>query len=436
MKHVLLFFLSTPLFVSAQLLPHIGLDAEPSPDDAICEIGDYNVDYEAVGFFEDEFVNDFTVYSPDGEEFTLSEELSSDKPVLLISGSYTCPVFRNKTSLINLVEATYGDQITIAVIYTVEAHPTDISPYFGYPNPGSANTNQGILYPQPTTYGERLDIIDDMYDNLTLNFPLYIDGPCNLWLETYGPAPNTSYLINPDGSVYSRHPWLDAYPDDIICDIEDLLGNDYDCPEDLSGNFQFAYDVDTIAYGSAGETIYVTATLSNNSSAPVLIECERLVLDMPDEWTSSMCLDICLQPEEIYREVHLEPGESQLYTNYFYTVEGYPGLGKAGIRFRNSTNPNNKFNRTFWAEATGPVGLDEVEANDIRLWPNPATDLVNITAARGSAMRVRSLSGEVVYETTLTDETSTLDLRLIRAGIYLVEFWDGKNMEVLRLVMI
>ena len=436
MKNALLFILFTPIFAGAQLLPHIGLDTEPNPDNAICDIGDYNVDYEAVGFFEEEFVNDFTVYSTEGEEFTLSEELDSDQPVLLISGSYTCPVFRNKTSLINLVETNYGDQISVAVIYTVEAHPTDISPYFGYPNPGSANTNQGILYEQPTTYGERLDIIDDMYAAMNVDFPLFIDGPCNLWLETFGPAPNTAYLISPDGSVYSRHPWFDAYPDDIICDIEEMIGNDYECPEDLSGNFQFQYDADTIAYGAAGETIYVTATLSNNSSAPVLIECERLVLETPEQWTSSMCLDICLQPEESYREVHLEPGESQLYTNYFYTEEEYPGLGKAGIQFRNSTNPQNKFNRTFWAEASGITRIEGSNEDSIKIWPNPAQSHVNIEANRGSAIRIRSLSGKMVLETAMKLESTSLNISAFDTGIYLIEVWYRGHPEVLRLIVL
>lgn len=431
MSRILLFSISISISISAfsqDLLPHIGLETEPTPDELICDIPLYLDPFETVGFFEGESVNDFTLFSPEGEEFTLADALQ-DKPVLLVSGSYTCPVYRNKSSILNQVVQDYGGIVEVALIYTVEAHPFgDISPYFGYENPGNANIQQGILYAQPTTYGERLDIIDDMLEAMNIDFPIYVDGPCNAWLETFGPAPNTAYLIDQDGYVISRHPWLDAYPDDIICDIEIMLDEDYECPVDVSGGFQYTMDSDTLIQGDAGTTISVYGTLYNPTNAPVLIECTRTDLDLPLGWSSSMCLDICLQTDETYREVLLQPGESQSYTNYFYTTEE-SGIGVATIEFQNSFHANNNVVQSFYGEVVGS-GVEEME-RELVIYPNPSSGSFNVSGAEEGIILVMDARGQFVFRDYI-GSSGLLSVKMdeLNPGIYIVNLPGGVSKAI------
>lgn len=409
-------FLISPV---AQLLPHIGLDELPANDEPICELPLYDANYQNVGYDDGTFVADFTLFDINSEDFTLSQELENGLPVLLISSSYTCPVFRGKIGLINQLVSEYGDQIRIAVIYTVEAHPDeDISPYFGYVNPGSANQQQGVLYNQPTTYGERLDILNDLLEAQTIDFDIYVDGPCNAWLENYGPAPNMAYLLNTDGTVYTKHGWFDKYPDDIGCDIETMLDPDYDCPEDVSGFYQMMVN-DSIAYGDPFETIYAYATLQNNSNAPVLIEVERVDLGLPQGWASSMCLDICLQTNETYTEVLLEPDEQITYTNYFYTSET-EGLGTATIQFRNSQISQNQHEFTFYGQV-GTVGIENEKwkiENGLDVFPNPTSDIVSVLGGTPDLIVLFALNGIKVLEES---GTSWIDTSALPSGLYLME---------------
>lgn len=155
----------------------------------------------------------------------MSGLLNSVKPVLLVGCNYTCYVFRGKIDVINEMKAMYGDDLQIYLVYTVEAHPViDFSPYFGYENVGADNYAEGILYRQPTTYGERKDIVSDMLANETINVPVLIDGPCNEFWTNWGTNPNPAWLIAPDGYVYDAQKWFNKEPEDMYASIDDLLG--------------------------------------------------------------------------------------------------------------------------------------------------------------------------------------------------------------------
>ena len=265
-----IFYISALLFtvsLSAQpdLEPSIGIGNLPGDDMPVCEIPLYLGDFYETGFQDGETINDFNLFDINGDELHIQEILAAGKPVLLVNGSYTCPVFRGKVELINQIVQDYGNEITTCVIYTVEAHPSgDNSPYFGFDNVTNQNIQQGILYAQPTTYGERKSIVEDMIAGTDLMAPVYIDGPCNEWWEHFGPAPNNAYLIDTDGIVYSKHGWFNKFPDDIICDIDELLDNPNNCDGgSTTGQFEFSLTGSNTVTGEAGQTLFVYGLLEN-----------------------------------------------------------------------------------------------------------------------------------------------------------------------------
>ncbi|MBK7297848.1 MAG: redoxin domain-containing protein [Flavobacteriales bacterium] len=160
------------------LLPSIGISTLPGNDDPVCTLPLQTPPITSVGRDAGETAADFTLYDRDGNAFNLHDALAAGKPVLMISASYTCPVFRNKVPSINSVVATYGDELTTVIIYTVEAHPDqDISPYFGVVNTGAQNISAGILYRQPTTYGERKDVLDALTLDMQIDAPIIWTDP-------------------------------------------------------------------------------------------------------------------------------------------------------------------------------------------------------------------------------------------------------------------
>ncbi|MEM7039441.1 MAG: hypothetical protein AAF570_20880, partial [Bacteroidota bacterium] len=168
------------LQAQGNLLPSIGLNSLPPDSTPICYAPIFTGNYTSSGLQPGDTAFDFTFYDLADNPHHLQSALNQGKPALLIAGSYTCPVFRNKISVINNVVAQYGSALDVFVLYELEAHPDiDTSVYFGYPNPGNANLQAGILYRQPTTYGERKALAQDCVDSLPISATVLIDGPCN-----------------------------------------------------------------------------------------------------------------------------------------------------------------------------------------------------------------------------------------------------------------
>ena len=206
------------------LLPVIGPSTLPLDTDSICPIpfyveNDYDVNAIPIG----SQVPDFTFFDPNGTPINLETVLTNGKPVFIMSGSLTCPVFRSNVSGLNDLILAYGDDINFLVAYCVEAHPeNDLSPYSGDVWPTNSNINNGILYDQPKTYGERLDLVNVVLSSVTINCDILVDSPCNDFWLNYGEAPNRAYLIDPTGQVVVSHGWFD-YPS-MVTSIDAYLG--------------------------------------------------------------------------------------------------------------------------------------------------------------------------------------------------------------------
>jgi hypothetical protein len=233
MKNYLLFsLLIVSSIIQAQLLPtSVFSDADSicdypvSPDPIIDTVMANN--FSNAGFLPGDTIPLFKLYDLNGDSMEIETAFNKGKPALLISGSYTCPVFRGKIADINAIVASYSNYIAMGIVYVIEAHPdTDVSPYSGTVWTNTDNYNENILYRQPLTYGERKAIVSDMINNYTaIDMPIVIDGPCNDWWLTFGPAPNMAYLITSEGIVFTKHGWFNQAPYNMSDDIDSLLGS-------------------------------------------------------------------------------------------------------------------------------------------------------------------------------------------------------------------
>ncbi|MCY7362333.1 MAG: hypothetical protein LH629_09750, partial [Ignavibacteria bacterium] len=357
------------------LKPHIGLNSKPLDSDTACYFAPYTGSFNTTGYQAGDTVNDFTLFSYDGDTLNLRRELERGKPVVLISSSYTCPVYRGKVPLINSLISQFSDSVSIFIIYTIEAHPyPDISPYFGFVNPTQQNINEGILYPLPRNYGARRTMVWKMDSAMTMNAPVFIDGVFDPWLRKFGPAPNNAYLITTQGIVYSKHPWFNKAPLNMTNDINNLFGHAGGGGGQFNGLFNFQLLGDSIVYGIAGETIYGHGRFVNNSNDTAIIRTVRASENLPSGWASSICIDVCYSPETDTAIFYLPPADTQSYTMYFYTTNT-PGNGNIRMRFENVNIQSNRFAQRFYASTTLSSVNDPIEfPYEFRLsqnYPNP-----------------------------------------------------------------
>lgn len=423
MRLLFTFFLSISVSATGQfyLKPHIGQSSIPQNTTAICTIPTYTGNFNTTGLQAGDTCFDFTLFSTMGDTLSLSNELAAGLPVLLVNGSYTCPVFRNKVNMINQVASTYNGLIKVFVVYTVEAHPTNISPYFGYVNTTNANQNLGILYTQPTTYLDRKNIVDDMLQAMTINPTVYLDGPCNEWWSTYGPAPNNAYLINTDGSIFAKHPWFDKNPIDyILCDIDSLLYNTPCTQGAGNGNFSINQK-DTLILGSPGSILYGFTDLINPSPNPINVMAVKMQKNYALPWQTAFCADVCYTPAEdtIFFAI---PANDTMHFSIDFITGTVPDSGNIRIGLRNMNNSSNQFAINVYAKTNGPNAITAKQKKNFVLYPNPSSSTIVLKEYGEKEIEILSPIGKRLHKVKLPNQTSVhkLDLSFLPKGIYFI----------------
>lgn len=426
--------------LSAQVIlgPTINAPGLPSADELICDIPlELEVEIED-GPLEGDLVNDFTLYDTEGNQAVLSEVLALGKPVLLISASYSCMVFRGKVALINNIKTERSDELTVLVVYTVEAHPYgDISPYYGFENTGEQNFEDGVLEPQAVTYGQRVEQAAVMKDALGLQTRVLIDGPCNEWWTANGQAPNNAYLIDTNGIVYDAQAWLDRYPEDIKSSISGLVGEDITGAPVPTGIVGLdSYDEDCVE-GEPGSTIIAHVNLSNEDTSASFLDIIRLSEDIPGTWTTSICTDVCYPPETENVDMFVEEGTAASLSFYFYTT--LTGAeGQANLLIKNIYIPSNSFEVLLKActELGAPAEV-EIVKHEMYLYPNPVAEQLQVFIPGWSGqdiqIRILDLYGRTVHIVPCTldtiDPVCSVSLQDFPTGSYLIQVMNTHTQE-------
>ncbi|MBA3283550.1 MAG: T9SS type A sorting domain-containing protein, partial [Nitrosopumilus sp.] len=310
-----------------------------------------------------------------------------------------------------------------------EAHPDiDTSVYFGYVQTGTQNIQSGILYRQPLTYGERKTVVSNMLDSMNIAAPIFIDGPCNNWWTTYGPAPNNAYLIDTNGVVFAKHGWFDRFPDNIYCDIDSLIGTSNPNCNTIGGisNYTFQMTSSDTVYDVGGATISVDAEITNTGNNDILVYARKIENDIPNGWATSMCIDVCYSTSTDSVVFLLPAGFTQAVHVYFYTTSATIDTGHVKLGFKNLSNvSNNNFMHAFGI-TTLSTGIPLVNNSiaGFSVSPNPATSKIRIIHPTLSNFQVQIFStlGELVMQ---TENQNSIDVSQLSHGIYFIRIGNA-----------
>jgi len=145
---------------------------------------DYNF-VEFIGPKAGEKFIDFQAITLDGKKVSLSDYL--DKPVVLDTGSVTCPMYASTQIAMNELQEQYPD-INFLLLYVREAHPGEKTK--NITTMDQKNEHARLIHKY---YDEHREILVDS-----------VDGEAH---RLYGSMPNMTYVIGTDGIVKFRANW-------------------------------------------------------------------------------------------------------------------------------------------------------------------------------------------------------------------------------------
>jgi len=136
--------------------------------------------------------------------------LWSNKPVVIMIGSYSCPAFRDNVRGFEELEETFSNRVNFAVLYVQEAHPDSGPSPYAEQRPKKQNERDHILLPQPKTVRERMTQASLCADTLKIKAPTLVDGMDNAAWAAFGRAPNSGFLIDGAGKFLEQEEWFDS----------------------------------------------------------------------------------------------------------------------------------------------------------------------------------------------------------------------------------
>lgn len=170
------------------------------------------MDFSNLGLQKGQKMEQGNLQTLQGKSFQVKEG-KNKRPMLLISGSYTCDITRGNLLAIDSLFEKYKKVADVFLVNTLEAHPlSSQSPYSAEPIPWLAQDNlkAGISAEQPRTMEERHLLAEKWIDEQKIKTPVLLDGAKNEFWNQAGQAPNMSILFSEDGVVIFKQPWFEG----------------------------------------------------------------------------------------------------------------------------------------------------------------------------------------------------------------------------------
>ncbi|MBO6504581.1 MAG: redoxin domain-containing protein [Kordiimonadaceae bacterium] len=131
-----------------------------------------------------QIVPNFDVFTTEGEKLKLYD-LSAGKPLLLVTGSLTCPMTISSIPSVSDLHRKLGDKVNIVLVYVREAHP-------------------GEKVPQPKSLAEKIEHAMQLKKVYGTQFPIIVDGIDGELHRALDIMPNSAHLIDRQGKLLFR----------------------------------------------------------------------------------------------------------------------------------------------------------------------------------------------------------------------------------------
>ena len=84
-------------------------------------------------------------------------------------------------------------------------------------------------------------------------------------------------------------------------------------------------------------------------------------------------------------------------------------------------------NNTACIQVSRGTGVENIVAGEINVYPNPASDVINVANAEGAQVSVFDMNGRMVANVESASANQTIDASVLAKGMYIVRIADGQN---------
>lgn len=147
------------------------------------------------------------VYDTLGNKINSDALFKNNRPVVFVTGSYSCPSFRKNAKRLNKFDKTNNDTCDVYVVYLQEAHPKIGSPYGGLLDNFVLNKKQKIKFKKAKHIEERIYYANKLRKDFDLLPNILIDNENNDFFWKVYSAPNGYLYFSAKGELITQRKW-------------------------------------------------------------------------------------------------------------------------------------------------------------------------------------------------------------------------------------
>ncbi len=184
--------------------------------------------------------------------------------------------------------------------------------------------------------------------------------------------------------------------------------------------------------GNPGDFMLSTLVVNNPSASQITIHMERIVKNLPANWTSCFCFPTCIAPFIDTLTFSIAAFSNDSIKPNYGTDPNTPGIGYITIKLYQEGFPNAIDTVYFSGSTLSASGIDELSyASNFSAYPNPFNDLLTLrnNTTEDYSLSVYNSTGEIVFKKeNISGLIQTVDLSFLSEGIYFIksEFASGK----------
>ena len=202
-----------------------------------------------------------------------------------------------------------------------------------------------------------------------------------------------------------------------------------------------------------GSEIIFEITLINNSSAEMSVSIIRTTNNLPDNWSSSLCFDLCYPPHldsisttPTYGSFPLSPGESRESSLHVYPLLN-DGTAEFDLKFVNDSNTSENYNVDLVA-STILISVKDDEFPDeyslLQNYPNPfnpgTTINYNMKDAGFVQLKVYNILGQEVARLVNAQQPAGkyeiyFDATALTSGFYFYELNTNNFHQIKKMIL-
>jgi hypothetical protein len=168
--------------------------------------------------------------------------------------------------------------------------------------------------------------------------------------------------------------------------------------------------------------------VQNTGSSTISAHCQRYEIDMVPGALSALCWgELCYAPTQniSIEPMTFQPNETllEVFSGHYYP-NGNAGISTIAFTFFDMDNPNDSVHVTILFDAMITGINDRDRADDIRVYPNPASDYLEVELNREKAdenitIQLVNANGAVVRELIAGSQRNRINTSELAEGLYM-----------------